>query len=394
MIKVIYLAYIRLTTKTRRDWYIDTLLSRNIQVEYWDVVSLVRKNYTEISEIDADYKKIFHDYAQLRQEIKIQNPEKTIYVMLVGYEWRTIKLYRELSKFFGRMVFFSWGATPINHDGFWSRIKRKINDPKKLLLGVRNRLWCTLNREFGLVAPYDIIFLVGEKPQPDRKLAKTVISINLCDFDNYKRLLLLDVPSSDPRYAVFLDINLPYQSDLGILCFQKIDAQRYFDSLAHFFQKIEQQFNLIVIIAAHPKARYTAEAFGGRRIVYNDTPQLVRGATLILSHHSTSVSYAVLNRKPIIFFYNSEMAKIYTDTVVRYIEEIAQYLSAPCLNCDLLSDEELLNFPEINLAKYEEYKYNFLVTRESENSYNEEIFLKELTDLVGEILENVGDVHV
>lgn len=383
MIKVIYVAYIRLTEKTRRDWYIDTLLSRNINVEYWDVVSLVRESYIENTEIDADYKHIFHDYAQLRQEIKLQNPEKTIYVMLVGYEWRSVKLYRELSKFLGRMVFFSWGAMPINRDGFWGRSKRKINNPKKLLLGFRNRLWGTLNRVYGFVAPYEIMFLVGEKPQLALKIAKTIISVNFSDFDNYHRSLLVDARSSDRSYAVFLDINLPHQSDLGISGLKGIDAQRYFESLAHFFKKIEQQFNLVVIIAAHPKSLYSVKAFGGRKIVYNDTPQLVRGAALILSHHSTSVSYAVLNRKPIIFFYNSEMVKIYADSVVRYTTEISQYLCAPCLNCDLLSNEELLHFPEVNLTKYEEYKYNFLVSREIEYYSNEEIFLKGLMDLVG-----------
>ena len=41
--KIIYVSFVRLTDKVMRDWYIDYLLGKGAVVEFWDVVSLLRK---------------------------------------------------------------------------------------------------------------------------------------------------------------------------------------------------------------------------------------------------------------------------------------------------------------------------------------------------------------
>lgn len=383
MAKVIYVAYVRYTAKTGKDWYIDALLSRNLDVEYWDVVSLVRESYKESTELDVPYKRVFHCYKALRQAVKLQDQQSTVYVILVGYEWRSAKLYRELSKLGCRMVYIAWGDMPVGREALWLRIKKKLFTPASLLRNSYGRLWCAFQRQIGLVSPYEVIFHVGDVKNISPLVAKKIRAINLCDFDNYQKSMLMDCRFSGSRYAVFLDINLPYQSDINILKLSRINAQEYFHSLENFFRKIEKRFNLKVIIAAHPKARYGSGECFGRDIIHNYTPELVKDAALVLSHHSTSISYAVLNQKPIIFFYTNAMLKIYRDTAVKYITEISHYLGALCLNSDLIIEESLPDFPEVNLENYQNYKFSYLVSRECENLRGEDVFVEELLELLG-----------
>jgi hypothetical protein len=65
--KVIYASFVHLTDKTSRDWYLDYLISKNVAVEYWDVVALVREEYDEPVAKATEYLRTFQTYTQLQQ---------------------------------------------------------------------------------------------------------------------------------------------------------------------------------------------------------------------------------------------------------------------------------------------------------------------------------------
>ena len=179
-------------------------------------------------------------------------------------------------------------------------------------------------------------------------------------------------------YAAFLDIYLHYHSDLKIVGLQSIDPHNYFFSLNRFFKIFEQEYEIKVVIAAHPKADYGNNTFEGREIYRGLTPELVKDADFVISHHSTSLGYAVLNCKPIIFVYTDEMKRLYKETAVSWMHDFANYLGVSIYNIDQLTQGNQIAFGGINLERYNRYKYNYITTKESEHTNMQDIFWREL----------------
>ena len=94
----------------------------------------------------------------------------------------------------------------------------------------------------------------------------------------------------------------------------------------------ELEFNLKVIIAAHPKSKYSKDVFGGREIYYDRTPELSINSKFIIAHHSTAISYAVLGYKPIIFIYTDEIKFHYKFSIYKYIENFSCFLESKLIN--------------------------------------------------------------
>src|ERR1019366_393014 len=98
----------------------------------------------------------------------------------------------------------------------------------------------------------------------------------------------------------------------------------------------------------------------------------------VISHHSTALSYVVLNAKPVMFVYTDEMLALYEPTVISYLRGLASYLDASILNVDKISRGEDTAIRPVNSERYDVFKYKFLTTHESENTTTQKIFLREL----------------
>lgn len=376
--KVIYVSYMRLSDKAERDWYVDHLRANGLEVEFWDMVPLLFGGDRAGSKI-TEYLRTPLTYQEVEAMLLLPDNKGAKYIMLVSYEGRTTKLYRLLSKHGCRMFYVAWGQLPISSQRTWSETTyRVISNPMKFVSAALNRLKAFAYRKLHLVKPYEVVFAAGGALMSGAHYAQKVVSINLVDFDHYVCSKLSEPHPVSGSFAVFLDINLPFQSDLAIVGMSAIEPRLYFESLNRFFTMVEEQFGIKVVIAAHPKADYGAGTFQGREIYRGLTPDLVRDADFVISHHSTSLSYAVLNRKPVIFIYTDRMAELYGRTIVRYIHDFAQYLDMTCYNIDQTSRTERIALATVNEQRYEAYKYNFLTSPESESSTTREIFWREL----------------
>jgi hypothetical protein len=200
------------------------------------------------------------------------------------------------------------------------------------------------------------------------QFAAKVVPISLCDYDHYVKVRATGGRLVEGPYAVFLDINLPYQSDLAFCGYPQIDPVSYFRSLNRFFGLLEREYGTTVVSAAHPKADYDAATFEGRQVHRLVTAELARDADFVLAHTSTALSYAVLNVKPLVFVYTNEMVKAYRDTVIREMHCYASYLDSPICNVDEITRGAQVAIAKVNLKRYERYKYNFLTTHESEQT--------------------------
>ena len=180
------------------------------------------------------------------------------------------------------------------------------------------------------------------------------------------------------KYAVFLDLNLPYQSDLSLLGLQTVKPHDYYQSLNKFFGLLAQQYDVKIVIAAHPKTSTDSKVFGDLEIYRLSTAELVKDADFVITHHSTALSYAVLNTKPCVFIYTNEMGELYPNCRVASIKLFASYLDAPVYNIDRISEgsEVVVRAPKV--IRYDDYKFRYLISKESENKLSQDIFLKEI----------------
>jgi hypothetical protein len=177
------------------------------------------------------------------------------------------------------------------------------------------------------------------------------------DYDLY--LANQDQSESKPcPYAVFLDEDMVYHSDYEHASLKPPATEGpYYSSMTRFFNEFERVAGIPIKVAAHPRSRYDLrpELWGMRSLEYGNTAQLVRDASIVLCHQSTSVSFAVLWKKPLIYLTTNEIDSSFLGPRIPLCSRL---LEAPLINVDnfnvIPSIESLTMISEAAYAKYKE----------------------------------------
>lgn len=378
MKKVVYISWASLTDKLERDWYLTHLRDNCVAVEYWDVAGLLFPGVIFQKSLERDYLTMVSSYKQLESLLAAKDVSQTNFMMLVNYEARFNRFFRLLTNFGCRLFYIEWGHFPTKFRSKGSNYVDIISYPRAFVKKVADRLLTDTSTKLGLVKPFDVVFAAGKVAMEMHARSPRKVAVNLCDYDNY--YLVKEVPRLvDVNFAVFLDINLALQTDIKLRGWEYISAERYAAALNRFFGQLELKYGVNVVIAAHPKAGYDPDYFQGRRILKGLTPELVKDADFVISHQSTSISYAVLNRKPLLFIYTDDMATTYSETLIPWQYDIAEYLGQPIYNIDEVADVKQICLTEPDPVRYDLYKYNYLTSKESEDRLSRDIILAELT---------------
>jgi hypothetical protein len=280
------------------------------------------------------------------------------------------------------MLTFAWGALPHDPGLSWPRVAAWARRPGRLVQEVFNRSRASGLRKLRLVAPFAVTFAAGAVARAASTYSLRVVPISYFDYDLYlkaradggRRLV-------EERYIVFLDNYVPLHPDLAFSGYPRIDPARYYRSLNRFFDLLERAYGMRVAIAAHPRADYHTGTFAGRPMYRMVTAELVRDAEFVISHHSTAISYAVLNAKPLLFIHTDDIAATYAHSFMNYLRCFARCLDAPLYNIDAVGDARQIALRPVNAARYERYKYDFLTCPEAENTPTQEILWREIRAL-------------
>ena len=381
--KVIYVAWVKLTEKYAQDYYVNYLIENGVEVEYWDVVALLRQQHNEVGELDADHLRVLKSYDEFENLVQLKENADAVYVMLITPGWQTRFPFQFLSKYKRKMVVIEWGLTPVAlADSKTKRALTKcITDPFGFFRLLFDLLFFIVYKKLKLIRPFDIAFVAGSLISEGQVYAKKIIPFNICDYGHYVRVKSNNNCFVKGRYAVFLDINLPFHSDLALNDMDVLNPNRYYQSLNRFFSLLEQRYELKIVIAAHPQTDADAELFGRRQVFSLSTAELVKDADFVLTHFSTALSYAVLNTKPCVFIYTDEIETLYAQTVLKEIRAQADFFESVAYNVDQIFDVSQLVIKAPNSIIYDDYKYSFLTSKVSENSLSEDIFLQEIKSI-------------
>lgn len=383
--KIIFLRYIPLTEKIYRDFNMQAVIDAGIRIEYWDFTSLFFEHSFEQEDSShlVDSHK-FTSYADLEASLATQDIDKILFLSIVTYEYRVAKLYKLLTKYNCTLGVFGRNTFPMYHlesgsKQFYKRLLRIT--PRKLYNYFRSK--CALRLKLnGTIKGYDIIFQGGAKGwkgvgviDPSEVNKAEVININSDDYDNYLRL------RNSPRliegqYILFLDEYLPLHPDTKLFGNATVDPNDYYPALNAYFDRVEAQFNMPVVIAAHPKALKYKENdyFNGRSLYYGKSAELSRDAEFVIAHDSTSINYPIAFGVRLHFITSHSI-----ETIMRKIHcNVTNFASYTGCNWQYFDNpnEPVNVIATVSQERYQSYKYDFQCSKETENRLTKDIFIE------------------
>ena len=181
--------------------------------------------------------------------------------------------------------------------------------------------------------------------------------------------------------ACFLDSAGPAFISDSALSGRKVffTSEEWYPALSSFFDFIEQRTSVDIKILGHYKAAHISLSplFGGREVVFGETPRMVRQSDYVITRNSTAISFAVLYKKPVIFIYSNQLLE--DKEAMECINGFSSMLGTSPINID----EKIENIEDllvINEEKYSQY-IDSVLTSNSENMTNSDIILQKLFEI-------------
>ncbi len=372
--RIIFLIENRFYSRDYQRFGIELLRNNGFCVEIWELWPIL---YPELLQ-SRNAQDMFYDEGLVGFNAKTDAyvrlsilSDRDFVINLVSYNHGNLWVYKALSKSgadYAVMYANSLPMPAVNNKSLFKILEENI----RYLASFRrvNRwksLYMNLPSWFNNIKSPRLILAGGDRCIDNRyPFDKNTEILNGHSFDYDLYLKYKDTPVTERPIAVFLDEFLPFHPDyvfMGNKAFSAAEA--YFPSLNGFFDLVEKETGLEVVIAAHPKSDYEnrPDCFNGRRCIKGKTLDLVREAKLVLAHASTSLNIANLFYKPVIFITSLDLDKSYAGV---YISEIAKWFGKKPININndyqIDWDAELM----CNKEKYEAYRKAYIKSSGSE----------------------------
>lgn len=320
----------------------DRLRMRGYEVEAWDITGYVHPQVArEVRVPDPLQSTTLRRFTSSRETAAALSalPPATFLFLFVYYQLGAVALYRTIGK---RQIPYAVmvtnalprpAATAATREPFVKRVARLT--PRKLAWhGVARipKQWLAVPSPAFVVAGGEESLASQEGFYPV-STATPVVWAHSPDYDHYLKEQAIP-READERQAVFLDEYLPFHPDYHYLRMNApATAEDYYPKLRAYFEYLERDHGVRVVIAAHPRSEYEKhpDYFGGRAVVRGRTPELVRTSRFVIAHSSTSLNYAVMFERPVVFVTTSDIDATYLG---RYGADLAARFVSPRINLD------------------------------------------------------------
>ncbi|TAL21729.1 MAG: hypothetical protein EPN94_12235 [Nitrospirae bacterium] len=364
------------TVFNKRDYIrfgFDIIRSRGYAVEAWDFSPVLRanyyRNYTPPDPVDFDGHKLYTHRKQIVDAVSGLSNEDIV-VCFVGLDRDSAFIYKLLEKNNIPFGFCLLGLLPqINtHQRIIKRLYILLPNPvvslRNMLVRLRLGMLAWMGRSQRTTSPHFMMIGGGAAKKDSRCSAldpAKVIKAHALDYDRYleeEKLAHLNEGAAVRGYALFLDEDVPFHpdylhSDTSPYC----TADKYYGELNKFFDSFERATGLSIIVAAHPRADYKKRGnpYGNRELVFGKTIYFTKYAELILAHASTSLNFAILYKKPVIFMDSLEYS-------MRFRQGIHNAASAFGQKLLIVSEEHIFQLRDLSVNNdlYERYKNSYI----------------------------------
>ena len=379
--KILFFDSQALSEQVYDHYYFHRLLIEGYQVIYLDLTALYHPSLAKEVSFEGVAIHSIATTKQLKEFISNHNDRETLYVSRLTFTNVVVGLFRLFKKYNCKLAVFTRGGFPT-----LSKSQKLLNFNIKKYIRYTKMFFTLLLKKMCFFKTYDYIFncgsslyMIGVGWREDIKKAQ-ITAVNTVDYEHIHNINKCCEGIENESYIVFLDEYYPFHPDLEVCSITPIPSEQYYSELNAFFKKMEQQFHLPVVIAAHPKAILYKEKnfFDGRQVFFGKTATLVKYCRFVLVHDSTALGFAVAEEKPMLFL-NSKLIQRYMGENGQFIKFIAEYLNAPLVFYDDL--QAILPTPLTDKEKYNQYKYDYLTNKDTEELSTEEIFIRTLKEL-------------
>ncbi|HQS67283.1 MAG TPA: hypothetical protein PLM93_08880 [Sulfuricurvum sp.] len=168
------------------------------------------------------------------------------------------------------------------------------------------------------------------------------------------------------KYIVYIDTSVADASDYITLDIKHtIDKKSYYKKLFDFLTFLENEYNLKVIIAAHPTSLLLTEnegEFNGFSYYKYKTNTLVKYCEFCICEATTAISYPIIYHKPFIFFMMTEV--LFFES---YAKSFANSTRKKLIYIDkTVSLKEEIDLELENTSGYENYLLDYLIYEKSD----------------------------
>jgi len=336
------LIFIYLKPFSERDYDrfgIDILKKNGFEVE---IVSLSRLFFTDEEASFDKINVVYVDSFAMFEHYVSMNSRNALYVKAYGESSKLLKINLILSRYGVQTLLINTNILPIsiNRQSFIYKMRYFFSTFS--FKNIYQRVYYFANKH--KVKPNDYVLIGGTEGRKCSGIGSQTkyIYAHTLDYDIF--ISQKEFPSLvEGKYAVFLDENLPYHPDeqfTGCEAFLKANASIYYQKLNRFFDQLESRYGLKVIIASHPSAHYASfNPFNNRTCIQGKTNQLVQYAEFCIGHFSTSIHFAILHFKPVIFVSLHEINYLFGD----FIKEFANKLNRDVVLIDEIDDVNSLS---------------------------------------------------
>ena len=365
--KIIFLTTGAFIKQARNDLYID-FISKVYETELWSLKKINAREYSIADEIE--HYETIESLEDLEQRLqKIEGKKIVITDATLNALGQVCPILKKHGAEIVHIKKDNLQNFLIQQSAYSKPKKGMLNKIKYLIRKTGAYQWWLQSKTKG-TCKYD--YLLSEFnffPNLTREYIKT----HHVKYDEYLHARTQQ-PFIKEKYAVFLDSNIPFHQDILIhMNEESVEADKYFRLLNTYFNKIEKQYNLKIVISLHPKSEYDSSTFEGRETIKYQTPNLIQNAKFVITHASTSVLNTVLADKPLVFVYYDEMLQKGTRLLTITTLEYAKQLNATIVDIEQDFDKNLVL--KHDQTAYSDFKYKYIVNKSLETQTNESIVL-------------------
>jgi len=385
-IEIIYIFYCELSEGEPEKYGMDYFIKLGYKVQVWYCYPLIFSKYTRVDNPSTNIQCKVIDSHKMLKKLLTELPTKTIIIdQIVGLShitFREQRIFRLLKLFNKPFLKIAVAPTPTYISNNNNNIDKKSNlsiKVKKIIqkLFINNPLIALSSRVIQYIQnntnfyPTPVKIFSCESDILDNYCSrnnidkKNIVPINTFDYDAYLDFINDDKKNRDydDRTCVFLDNYQVGDPLAGYLGWPIIDVENYYNSLNALFRKIEKELSLRVIIAAHPRSNnnnLNSELVEGRQITHGKTAELVARSKLVICHDTTSVSFPVLFKKPILIAATKDMNKF-------TMMNIAEVLGIEIIQMDDEETMDRLDLRKLILhnANYKNYLHKYVKSKKA-----------------------------
>lgn len=322
---------------------IDYFIRKGYRVEVWSMIHLLAKSRKVVgTHTYTCCAPVLYPKSMAEVKSKIKSNRRNIFILLVNYR-DTMKLRKEIYR--NHIVYYELKiCAPLMYAeefGRWTifqKIKWSVEvENKKAGDAIISCLTPFFERSlsdfiFDLHTLFNPPKAIFYSTKWDRFKMPFVLrhcrnyALQTLDYDLF--LKLKKTSNYESKSICFIDggdyINHP---DTVLFNKKKLFNEKGIQKIRMLIERLELVFpELKVVIAGHPRVKYSGNEFGDREIIQFKTPELIRSAEIVVATCTTAWNYIILYDKPVLLYSLPETS------VQKDIQILENYLKIKCFD--------------------------------------------------------------